>query len=161
MKENGQGRPERPCSSQRKTTQPERQAHGKGISSPEHQLLLGVWDVLERQVRLWAPGQPSMNKEKYFREAREVKLLKEEIEEKGTDREKLIFTLFELDKRTFRPDRPGTDILNLSGTDPRSIFLKELQQFRSRVEPLSDEELAMEVRQLESFWRRLNEGTKE
>jgi hypothetical protein len=161
VKEQGQGGPDQKPKNKESASPKEQgrlQSEGK-----ERQPLPSVWDVLERRVKLWAPAleQPLMSKEEYVREAWEVKLLKEEKEEKGTDREKLIFALFELDTRAFKPNRPGTDILNLSGTDLRSIFLEELQQFRSRVEPMSDKELTMEVRQLESFWRRLNEGTKE
>jgi hypothetical protein len=168
VKEQGQGRSDQKPTSQNNAylkeqgkpspgftaPNPEQAPHGGGIKSPERQPLPGVWDILERRVKLWAPalGQPLMSKEEYVGEACGVKLLKEEIEKKGTAREKLIFALFELDKRTFRPDRPGTDILNLLGTDLRSIFLKELQQFRSRVEPMADEELAKEVRQLEQLY---------
>jgi hypothetical protein len=163
VKEKGQGSPDnQEPATQKNAKLKEQSPHDGGIKSTERQPRPGVWDILERRVKLWAPalGQPLMSKEEYVREALEVKLLKEEKEEKGTDREKLIFALFEFDTRTFRPDRPGTDILSLSGTDLRSLLLKELQQFRSRVEPMTDKELAKEVRkleQLEEAYKRGNE----
>jgi hypothetical protein len=69
-----------------------------------------VWDILECQVKLWAPDGPRMDRKEFIREASEVKLLKEEIEEKGTTREKLSFALYELEKMFMRPDHPGRDI---------------------------------------------------
>jgi hypothetical protein len=51
-----------------------------------------------------------MDRKEFIREASEVKLLKEEIEEKGTTREKLSFALYELEKMFMRPDHPGRDI---------------------------------------------------
>jgi hypothetical protein len=54
-----------------------------------------------------------MNKKEIVREAAQVKSLKEEIEEQGTVRERLIFTLYDVEKMLIRPDRPGRDILKL------------------------------------------------
>lgn len=90
-----------------------------GGKSPERNTRPSVWDILERQVKLWAPGGPRMNRKEFVREAGEVKLLKEEIEEKGTDREKLSFALYELEKMFMRPDQCGSDILKLLGISPR------------------------------------------
>jgi hypothetical protein len=129
--------------------------------SIEHPLP-NVWDVLERQVKLWAPefGKPMMSKKKYVREAQEVRLLKDEVEEKGTQHEKHIFALFDLEQMLIQPDRPGLDLLPLLGTDLRSVYLKELHQLRSRVEAMSDEELAERVRQLKQLEAGLKGGNK-
>jgi hypothetical protein len=63
-----------------------------------------------------------MDRKEFIREASEVKLLKEEIEEKGTTREKLSVALYELEKMFMRPDHPGRDILKLKllGISPGS-----------------------------------------
>jgi hypothetical protein len=61
-----------------------------------------------------------MDRKEFIREASEVKLLKEEIEEKGTTREKLSVALYELEKMFMRPDHPGRDILKLLGISPGS-----------------------------------------
>jgi hypothetical protein len=147
--------------SRSKPNQLEQSPHGGGIKSSERPLP-NVWDILERQVKLWAPefGKPIMSKKKYIREAEDVRLLKDEVEEKGTQREKHIFALFDLEQMFIRPDRPGLDLLPLLRTDLRSIYLKELHQLRSQVEAMSDEELAEEVRQLKQLEAGLKRGNK-
>ena len=136
---------------QSKPNQPEQLPDIGGGKSPERKTPPSVWGILERQVKLWAPGGPRMDRKEFVREAREVKLLKEEIEEKGTAREKLSFALYELEKMFIRPDRPGSDTLKLLGISPRSVFLEELQSLRSRVEAMSDEQLVERVRWLEKL----------
>jgi hypothetical protein len=80
-------------------------------------------------------------------------LLKEEIEEKGTARERLSFALYELEKTFMRPDHPGRDILKLLGISLGHVFLEELHRLRSRVEAMSDEQLVDRVRSLEELKR--------
>jgi hypothetical protein len=41
----------------------EKPPHGEAIKSPERQPPQRVWDILERQVRLWSPGRPRMKQE--------------------------------------------------------------------------------------------------
>ena len=135
---------------QSRPSQPEQLSDGNGS---EAQPRPSVWDVLERQVKLWVPGRPRMNKKEFIREAREVKLLKEEIQENGTVRERLTFTLYDLEKMLMRPDRPGRDILKLLGISPRNVLLEEIHSLRSRVEAMSDEQLVDRVRWLEKLKR--------
>lgn len=148
-RDKGLGRLER--HSQSKPTQPEQQAQGRGIKSPEPDPRPSVWDILERQVKLWMPGGPRIDTKEFVREARQVKLLKEEIEKKGTVREKLSFALYELEKMFMRPDHPSRNILKLLGISPGHVFLEELHQLRSRVEAMSDEQLVDRVRWLEEL----------
>jgi hypothetical protein len=143
---------------QSKPDQPEHQPQGGGIKSPERQSRPSAWDILERQVKLWAPefGEGIMNKKAYLKEAHEVKRLKDEVRKKGTDRERNIFALFDLEQMVIRPDRPQPDLLMQLGASPTSAFLKDLQKLRSQVEAMSDEELAEEVRWL----KKLEEASK-
>jgi hypothetical protein len=110
--------------------------------SQECQQLPNVWDVLEREVRLWAPDvedRPRYGTEEYMREFEEMDRLEEELIENGTPREKLIIELYSGTK--FRPVKP-----------PRiglvSLSLEQFHQLRSWVEPKSTEEIAEEVRKL-------------
>jgi hypothetical protein len=115
---------------QSKPDQPEHQPQGGGIKSPERQSLPSAWDVLERQVKLWAPevGKPIMSKKAYIQEAEEVKRLKDEVREKGTDRERNIFALFDLEHKRW-PDHPDQDLPPLLRRDPRSVYIRELLNY--------------------------------
>jgi hypothetical protein len=141
----GQGRPGAPKSKEQ----------GESTERP----LPNVWDILERQVKLWAPevGKPIMSKKAYIKEAEEVKRLKDEVREKGTDRERNIFALFDLEQKRW-PDHPDQDLPPLLRTDPRTVYLRELHQLRSLAEPMSDETLAQAVRQLEKFYQASKRG---
>lgn len=136
---------------QSKPNQPQQLPYSPAGKSPEPGPRPSVWGILERQVKLWAPGGPRMDRKAFVREAREVDLLKEEIEEKGTAREKFSFALYELEKMFMRPDHRGSDTLKLLGIPRRSIFVEELQSLRSRVEAMSDEQLIDRVRWLEGL----------
>jgi hypothetical protein len=105
--------------------------------SGEPQPLPGVWAILERKARLRAPESPPMTTAEYFSELREVNRLQEELEAEATDRDRLILGLY--NAVTIQPGAGGPVIRRLS--------LEEFQQFRSRVEPLADEELAEAIRQ--------------
>jgi hypothetical protein len=134
-----------------KPNQPEQLPHGGVSNSPDRKTRPSVWDILERQVKLWAPEGPRMDRKAFVREGSEVKLLKEEIGEKGPAREKLSFALYALAKMFMRPARPASGTLKLLGLSPRSVFLEELHSLRSRVEAMSDEQLVERVRWLEGL----------
>jgi hypothetical protein len=144
---------------QSKPDQPEHQPQGGGIKSPERQSLPSAWDILERQVKLWAPevGKLIMSKKAYIQEAEEVKRLKDEVREKGTDRERNIFALFDLEHKRW-PDYPDQDLPPLLRRDPRSVYIRELHQLRSLVEPMSDEALAQYLRQHEQYYQAIKRG---
>lgn len=145
--------------SRSKPNQPEHQPQGGGIKSPERQSLPSAWDILERQVKLWAPevGKPIMSKKAYIQEAEEVKRLKDEVREKGTDRERNIFALFDLEHKRW-PDHPDQDLPPLLRRDSRSVYIRELHQLRSLVEPMSDEALAQYLRQHEQYYQTIKRG---
>jgi hypothetical protein len=141
MKERGQRRPEGMPNSQSKPKPPERQPQSGSIKSAECYLLPNVWDVLERSVKLNAPDvkdRPRWGSDEYKREVDELNRLGKELSEKGTPRDRLIF---ELQAATII--EPG-DFPVVAY--PRNISLEEFQQFRSKVEPLSEEELREERR---------------
>jgi hypothetical protein len=131
----------------------------QGREEGKKRLLLNAWDILERQVKLWAPevGKPIMSKKAYIREAEEVKRLKDEVREKGTDRERNIFALFDLEHKRW-PDHPDQDLPPLLRRDPRSVYIRELHQLRSLVEPMSDEALAQYLRQHEQYYQAIKRG---
>src|SRR4051794_34778229 len=62
--------------------------------SQERQTLPSVWDVLEREVRLYDPALPQVTGEEYSREIDEISRLQEEREEKGITRDHLITDLY-------------------------------------------------------------------
>lgn len=82
-----------------------------------------------------------MTKEEWERERNEVDLLKEKIDEEGTDRDKHIFTLL-------YNHRPRLSLLSEQ---------QQIQQWRSQVEPLSDQDIVECARkqkeELEAFRR--------
>ena len=98
--------------------------------SPEHQALPSVWDVLKRKVRLRVPESPSMTTAEYGRKLREVNRSIDEVDEKGTPRDKLIIRLY-----SAAIVQPGA-----GGPVFRRLSLEEFQQFRLQAESLSDEE---------------------
>jgi hypothetical protein len=134
-----------------KSNQPEQLPRSRDGKNPEPDLPPSVWDILERQVKLWAPGGPRTDTKEFVRETSGIKLLKEEIEKKGTARETLTFALYELEKMFMRPDHPGRDILKLLGVPRGHVFLEELHSLRSRVQAMSDEQLVERVRWLEEL----------
>jgi hypothetical protein len=142
MKERGQGRPEGAPKEEDRAPQKEQ---GRGHKeSAERQPLPNVWDVLERRVKAdecyvgIEPFMPPQNfrnfgeAQEYYREQLEVKRLEEELSEKGTPRDKLILDLF--DTITLQL---GTGYISF-----KVLSREEFQQFSSKVDPLSDKEIA-------------------
>jgi len=110
--------------------------------SRERTLLPSVWGVLERRVRL---KDRSRGKE-YDRERREVIRLEDEIYAKGTPRDGLILDLY--DEIRYEPG-------NSRGVGRfRRLSLEEYQQFRSKFELLSEEQLSEELRKQEEEGRK-------
>jgi hypothetical protein len=134
---------------------PEQPQEGGG-KSPERQPLPNIWDVLEWKVRIdecylgldrYSVPQgfhDLQEAREYYREQREVKRLEEELAEKGTARDKLIFDLF--DSITLR--------LGSGESTYRYLSRDEFQQLRSKVEPFSDEKIAKETREQNEYSRR-------
>jgi hypothetical protein len=118
----------------------------------EHQQQPDVWDYLEREARIheeYSSGR--MTSEEYYREQREMNRFEEAVLETGPVRNDLILKLY------------TAIILEPSGTLPipatfRQLSLKELQQFRSRVEPMSEEQIREELRKAEEEFRRKSEA---
>lgn len=119
----GQGRPGAPISREQGRGQKE---------SKERQQVPNVWDVLERKVMLWGHDQArKKNWEEYSGELRKYERLRDKVNKKLTDREKLTRSLF-----------------NLSNF-PLRLSLEGFQQFRSNVKLMSDDEVRKEIRRLE------------
>jgi hypothetical protein len=83
----------------------------------------------------------------YKRERRNLIDLEDEIAEKGTSHDKLILKLH------------NSVIIEPTGTLPnpvtfRELTLEEFQQFRSKVEPMSEEEIAEEIRKAKEEFER-------
>jgi hypothetical protein len=124
---------------------PLKEQGGGQRESEERQPLPNVWEILERSVRLGARGVKGqiIGHEEYDRECREVLWLESELWKKGTARDKLIIDLFT--GITIQP----RNSLPLP-FEIRELSLKEFRQFRSEVEPMSDEEIAEEIRKQEA-----------
>jgi hypothetical protein len=107
---------------------PKNQQQGRGQEeTKEYQPPPSAWDVLERKARAsdeFCSGR--MTEEEYGREADEVNRLRKEIEKKGTPRDKHILALL-FDRA------PGLSLQS---------ELEQIQEWRSQVEPLSDEDIA-------------------
>jgi hypothetical protein len=103
-----------------------------------------VWDVLERKVRLRAPDvEDRLRGEEYDRELHEVNRSLDDLDEKGTDRDRLTEELYNTITIQARNSQPVPFAL-------RHLSLEEFQYLRSRVEPMSDKELAEEVRKVKA-----------
>jgi hypothetical protein len=145
VKEKGQGGPEGEPKSQSKPNHPEQPPQSRGIKSPERQLLLNVWDVLERMVYLHASdveNRARRGSQENKRKVEEVDRLIEEIRKNGTFRDKNTFNLYKATVSVL-----GQPPVPLIFRDPT---LEEFRQLRSRFEPMSDRELAKEVRKAEA-----------
>ena len=114
--------------------------------SKERQPLPSVWDVLERRVRLRAIGSDRRD-EKYDREWCELNRLVDEIDKKGTDREKLISNLYR--ELIWYPT--GTLPVVASFTH---LLPEEFKRFRSKVEPMADDEIREEIRKARAEYKR-------
>src|SRR5687768_7413128 len=143
MTEQFRSQPENP-----KQNRPEAGAGPLGVSppDPEQQPLPRVWDVMEREVRLESP-EFQMTREEYYRENLELRRLADELEEKGTPRDQLIIDLY-------RATTKDPTVPLLSPSHYRDISLEEFQQFRSRIEPMHDEEIREELRKVEEEFER-------
>ena len=111
--------------------------------------LPNVWDYAERKVRLHAPDvedRPQRESEEYKREMEEVNRLYRELEERGTPRDNLILDLYGEIRCEPAPFPNPTRLRDLS--------LEEFQQFRSRVESLSDEQITEEILKAEAEFDR-------
>ncbi len=147
MKERGQGGPEGAPKEEDRAPQKEQ---GRGQKEgKERQPLPNVWDVLERRVKAWTPD-PNRSYGARIDEHNEVDRLIDGLKEKGTDRDRLILDLYT--SITIQPG-PGERI-------ERELLLEEFPQFRSKVEPMSDDEIREEIRKEEEVKRRKIEESR-
>jgi hypothetical protein len=122
--------------------QTDQSPHGGSSNTPESQPLPSVWDVLESRVRINEERSLGrMTSEAYDSERRKLNRLAAEIEERATSRDALILDLY--DEVRYEPATLRV------GARFRRLSREEFQQFRSKVEPMSDEELAEELRKQE------------
>jgi hypothetical protein len=137
----------RPESEKPKSTDPPKPKQ----ENRERQPLPSVWDILEHRVRLHdmvvRDVRDRPRGQAYQREQRALNQLEGEIHERGTARDNLIMRLH--DAITVQP----------SGRLPVPIRIRELspeefQQFRSRVDPMSEEEIREEIRKAEDEYDR-------
>jgi hypothetical protein len=116
--------------------------------SREHQPLPSVWSVLERKVRIEEEFSSNrMTRQEYYRELGEVNQLLDAIGEKGTAHDRLIEPLY--NSITMEP----TGMLPNPVTS-RELSLEEFQQFRSKVEPMSNKEIRKEIRKAREEFKR-------
>jgi len=126
---------------------PEHPPQAGGDKSPEHQPIPDVWDVLEQQVKVQerysSLGElPERRvRKKLYRDDLEVRQAEDAVREKGTPRNKHILDLFYRTQPVLSPSRDG------------------FQEFRARVEALTDEEIAEELhKHLEAMRKRTTQG---
>jgi hypothetical protein len=125
------------------------QAQWEGSKSPERHPPPSVWAYLERHVRLQAQDsedRPRPDSEEYTHEAEEVNRLSRDLAKRGTHRDRLIRELY---GEVRCEPAPFPSLAKL-----RNLSLEEFQQFRSRVEPLADEQIAEEIRKAEEEFDR-------
>jgi hypothetical protein len=131
------------------------QQEAKPQTSPEHQPLPSVWDILERDVRLdelYHEGRmTSQEYEEGERELGEVNRLKGELYEKGSPRDKLILDLY----NTVTLEPSGLPVLIPYN---RSLSRKEYERFRSHIELLSEKQLAEDIRKASDDFKRREEA---
>jgi hypothetical protein len=112
-----------------------------------------VWEILERHVRLNAKDVKDCPRgQEHDRERHEVNWLIYDLKtNKGTARDKLLIELF--NSITIQPGEHGPSDRDLSPV--------EFQQLRSKVEPMSEEEISEEIRkQEEEKERKIEEARK-
>jgi hypothetical protein len=150
-RDKGQGRPE--GTPKKEDRAPQKEQGRRHKENAERQPLPNVWDVLEQRVRLHEElSAGRIFGEEYKREQIKLNRTCYEIEKKGSDRDKLIIKLHGC--ITYEPT--GTLLLPLK---ERNMSPEEFQQFRSKVEPLADEELAEKVRTAEEDYERKRNET--
>jgi hypothetical protein len=162
VKEKGQGGPDQKPTSQNNAylkeqgkpspgfpaLKPEQPPHGGGIKSLERQAIPSGWDVLERRVKLGAEFNAGHRTyEEYERERRKLNLLSNEISDKRSARDKLILKLHA--EITIQPVDSQPVPFKIITLSP-----EEFQQFRSKVESMSDDEIREEIRKAEEEFRR-------
>jgi hypothetical protein len=122
--------------------------------SQERQSLPSVLDVLERDVRFGERYDKDhlidQEWEESDRELGELKRLKSELYEKGSPRDKLILDLY----NTVTLEPSGLPVLIPYN---RSLSREEYQQFCSKVEQISEEQLTEEIRKAEEDFKRREE----
>jgi hypothetical protein len=146
----GQGNPNihEPAKPGFSSSQPEQTSHRGGSKSPERQPLPDVWDVLERKVKLHASDIKDRPRgQEYYRELSEVNRSLDELYEKGIPRDMLIQNLYTV--KTMEP----TGKLPVPVTS-RDLSLEGFQQFRRKVEPLSEGEIMEEIHTAEEEFER-------
>jgi len=111
--------------------------------SQERQMLSGAWNLLEHRVKVYTPD-PNRSFSERVRQKKAVNRWMEGLKKKGTDRDKLIIDLYT--SITVQPGH-GERVV-------RELIFGEFPQFRARVEPLSDEEIAAEIRKEEEVKHR-------
>jgi hypothetical protein len=150
VKEKGQGRPEGAPKEEDRT--PQKEQGGLHKESAERQSLPSVWKVLESRVRLAAKFNSKNTETRITYEEHELQRLKlsrlsNEISKKGTDRDKLILNLHA--GITIQPVDSLPVPFKIITLSP-----EEFQQFRSKVESMSDDEIREEIRKAEEEFRR-------
>jgi hypothetical protein len=116
---------------------PKSQEQGRGKKeSKERQPLPNVWDVLERRVRIEEEAV-NLTYDEYHIKLSKVNRTLDKLAEKGTPRDRLIQDLYE-------------KLL----IDSAEMLVKELKQFRSQVEPMSDDEIREEIRKSDEEHKR-------
>jgi hypothetical protein len=129
------------------TSQTNQQEAKPSQESQERQPLSSVWSVLERNVRLNATDvkdRPRSGSQEFWGELREVNRLRGELRGKGTPRDNVILSLFQWISTTSPYIWPGH----------RTVSLEEFQQFRSKVEPMSEEQIHEEIDKVKDEWSR-------
>jgi hypothetical protein len=109
--------------------------------SKERQPLPNVWDILERKVRINEERSSGrITEEEHDQERRKLDSALNELDEKGTDRDRLTEKLYNV--LTIR-------LTNSFSIKIKALSLDEFHQLRSKVEPMSDDELREEIRKAE------------
>jgi N-acyl-D-aspartate/D-glutamate deacylase len=121
----GRGRPGAPTKEQRE--------------SKEHQPLPNVWDVLERKVRINEERSSSrITEEEHDQERQKLDSSLNELDEKGTARDRVIEELYNV---------LTIELTNSFSIKIKALSLDEFHQLRSKVEPMSDDEIREEIRE--------------
>jgi hypothetical protein len=119
----GRGRPGAPTKEQRE--------------SKERQPLPNVWDVLERKVRINEERSSSrITEEEHDQERQKLDSSLNKLDEKGTARDRVIEELYNV---------LTIELTNSFSIKIKALSLDEFHQLRSKVEPMSDDEIREEI----------------
>jgi hypothetical protein len=103
----------------------------------ERQPLPSVWEVLERKVRITeARSSGRITEDEYDQERRKLASSLNKLDEKGTDRDRVIEELYNV---------LTIELTNSFSIETRALSLDEFHQLRSKVEPMSDDEIREEI----------------